>query len=209
MRLVVFGASGQTGQVLVRAALERQHTVTAFMRSARKSPTADPAVRIVVGNVTDYSAVSTAVSGHHAVVSTLGVGTALKHDADVIVGVQHIIRAMEEHGVRRLIYLSFVGVRDSRAAVGFLLRYVAPIPLRHEIADHEAKEALVKASHLDWTIVRPPKLTNGPLTGRYRSGENISSWKPMPLLSRADLTDFMLNELANPMYVRRAPRLLY
>ena len=89
-----------------------------------------------------------------------------------------------------------------------LLRYVA-LPLRHEIADHEAKEAIVRASALDWTIVRPPKLTGGARTGRYRSGPTISTWKPMPLLSREDLSDFILCELAEPRYMRQATRLLH
>lgn len=208
MRLLVFGASGQTGLELVRQALDRRHTVTAFVRRPDPFPPTASPIQLVHGNVADYQAVATAVLGHDAVVSALGVGIPLRHDPNVIVGVQHILRAMQEHHVRRLIYLSFIGVRDSRAAVGFILRYVARIPLRHEIADHEAKEALVKASELDWTIVRPPKLTNGPRTGRYRSGEQITTWKPLPLLSRADVVDFILHELAHPRFVRRAPRLL-
>jgi uncharacterized protein YbjT (DUF2867 family) len=100
-------------------------------------------------------------------------------------------------------------VRESRSSVGVVLRYIAPIPLRHEIADHETKEALVRASGLDWTIVRPPKLTGGPCTGRYRSGENITTWKPLPLMSRANVAHFILQELASPAYIGRAPRLLY
>lgn len=85
-----------------------------------------------------------------------------------IEGVRNIIRAMQAHGIRRLIYLSFIGIPESRSSVGVVLRYIAPIPLRHEIADHEAKEALIKASGLDWTIVRPPRLTDGPCTARSR-----------------------------------------
>ena len=208
MRIVVFGASGQTGRVLVQGALARQHAVTAFVRDAAKGPGAHAALRTVVGDVADAAAVAAAVQGSDAVVSALG-GTPLTHDPAVIAGVQHIVHAMEAHGVRRLIYLSFIGVRESRSAVGVVLRFVAPIPLRNEIADHEAKEAIVKASGLDWTIVRPPKLTNGPRTGTYRSGENISTWKPVPQLSRADLADFMLTELADRRYLRQAPRLLH
>lgn len=209
MRLLVFGASGQTGHELIRQALERQYSVTAFVRQPAKLAIASPALRLVQGNVANYPAVAGAVPGHDAVVSTLGVGTPLRHDADVVTGVEHILRAMEEHKVRRLIYLSFIGVSDSRSAVGFVLRYIAPLPLRHEIADHEAKEALVKASRLDWTIVRAPKLTGGPRTGRYRSGAGITTWKPLPLMARADVAHFMLEELAQPAYVRQAPRLLH
>ena len=144
MRLLVFGASGHTGRELVRQALAREHRITAFARQPANLASVAPDIRVVQGNVADYEAVAGAVAGQDAVVSSLGVGVPLKHDRDVITGVQNIIRAMEVHQVRRLIYLSFIGVRESRAAVGVILRYIAPIPLRHEIADHEAKEALVR-----------------------------------------------------------------
>ena len=208
MRLLVFGASGKTGHELVREAIDRGHTVTAFVRTPGKLTNTGPSVRVLTGNVADSAAVAAAIPGHDAVVSALGVSKPLTHDADVIAGIRNIIGAMEEHGVRRLIYLSFIGVRESRAAVGFVLRYIAPIPLRHEIADHEVKESLIRSSRLDWTIVRPPKLTNGPATGDYRSGDDIRTWKPVPVLSRADLAHFVLQELVQPRYVRRAPRVL-
>ena len=208
MRVIVFGASGKTGHELVREAIDRGHTVTAFVRTASKLTITSRSLRVIEGNVADSGAVAAAIPGHDAVVSALGVSTPLKHDADVIAGVQHIIDAMEEHGVRRLIYLSFIGVRDSRAGVGFVLRYIAPIPLRHEIADHEVKESLIRSSRLDWTIVRPPKLTNGPRTGDYRSGDDITTWKPVPVLSRSDVAHFVIQELVEPRYVHRAPRLL-
>ena len=208
MRLLVFGASGKTGHELVREAVDRGHTVTAFVRTPGKLAITGSSVRVLEGNVADSAAVTAAIAGHDAVVSALGVSKPLTHDADVIAGIRNIIGAMEEHGVRRLIYLSFIGVRESRAAVGFVLRYIAPIPLRHEIADHEVKESLIRSSRLDWTIVRPPKLTNGPPTGDYRSGEDISTWKPVPTLSRSDVAQFVLQELVESRYVRRAPRLL-
>jgi putative NADH-flavin reductase len=209
MRLLVFGASGKTGQQLIRLALDQGHSVTAFVRQPARLTLTEPTIRVVQGNVQDSTAVRSAVPGHDAVVSALGVGVPLRHDPDVIAGVRNIISAMQTHGARRLIYLSFIGVRESRSAVGPVLRYIAPIPLRHEIADHEAKEALVRASGLDWTIVRPPKLTNGARTGKYRTGEGITTWKPVPMVSRADVADFMLHELVQPAYVCRAPRLLH
>lgn len=208
MRLLVFGASGRTGQEVIRQATARGFQVTAFVRQPEKMRDAADSVSIVTGNVADAEAVSAAVDGHDAVVSALGVGTPLKHDADVIAGVQHIVRAMDTHGVRRLIYVSFIGVRESRDAVGFILRYLAPIPLRHEISDHEVKERLVRKSELDWTVVRPPKLTAGPRTGQYRVGEHIRTMSPVPLLSRADLADFIVRELEQPRFIGGAPRLL-
>jgi putative NADH-flavin reductase len=208
VRLLVFGASGLTGHEVVRQALARRHTVTAFVRQPLMLGVSDPDLTIVQGNVADAEAVDAVTAGHDAVVSTLGVGRRLEHDEKVIAGVGHIIQAMEKHQVRRLIYMSFIGVRESRAAVGFVLRFITPIALKHEIADHEAKEALVRASGLDWTIVRPPKLTDGPLTGRYRSGDAITTWRPVPKLSRADVAHFMVEALERGECVREAARLL-
>lgn len=208
MNVLIFGASGQTGHAVVSEALARGHGVSAFVRDPARLAAAHPALRVIRGDVGDAGAVTQAVPGHDAVVSTLGVGSPLAHDQVVIDGVRHILGAMQAGGIRRLIYQSFIGVRESRAAVGFVLRFVAPLPLRHEIADHETKEALIMASGIDWTIVRPPKLTNGPRSRRYRAGEDLTTWVPVPLLSRADVAHFIVGELESPSFVRRVPRLL-
>jgi putative NADH-flavin reductase len=181
--------------------------VSAFTRRPDGVAPAE-SLNVIVGDVGDENAVSKAVAGHDAVVSVLGVGRPLKHDQVVVDGVGNIVSAMADQGVRRLVYQSFIGVPESRAAVGFVLRRIAPIPLRHEIADHVAKEAVVSASGLDWTIVRPPKLTEGPYTGRYVDGEHISTRKPVPVLSRADTADFILRTLDNPLTVGKVMRLL-
>ena len=207
MNLLVFGASGHTGREVVREALARGHRVSAFVRNPAKLDSVDAAVRRIHGNVADAAAVANAVAGHDAIVSTLGVGTPLKHDPAVVAGIGHILAAMNTAGVRRLIYMSFIGVRESRAAVGFVLRFIAPLPLRHEIADHEEKEALIKASATDWTIVRPPTLTKGP-RGAYRAGEDLTTWAPVPMLSRANVAHFIVNELEQPQYRRKSVRLL-
>ena len=208
MNILIFGASGQTGRAVVREALARGHGISAFVRDPARLGTVDPAVHVIRGNVGDAAAVAQAVPGHDAVVSTLGVGSPLAHDPVVIEGVRHILDAMQAATMRRLIYQSFIGVRESRAAVGFLLRFIAPVPLRYEIADHEAKEALVTASGIDWTIVRPPKLTNGPRSRGYRAGEDLTTRTPLPTLSRADVAHFIVDELEAPRFLRRIARLL-
>ncbi|HEX7122206.1 MAG TPA: SDR family oxidoreductase [Gemmatimonadaceae bacterium] len=208
MNVLIFGASGQTGRAVVREALERGHRVSAFVRDPARLVVTHPALRVIRGDVGDATAVAQAVPGHDAVVSTLGVGSPLAHDQVVIDGVRHILGAMQTAGARRLIYQSFIGVSESRAAVGFIMRFIAPLPLRHEIADHETKEALIRATAIDWTIVRPPKLTNGPRSSGYRAGEDLTTWVPVPQLSRADVAHFIVGELESPSFVRKAPRLL-
>lgn len=86
---------------------------------------------------------------------------------------------------------------------------VAPLVLRNVVADHEAKETLVKQSRLAWTIVRPPRLTDGPRTGVYRSGERVGATPMIPVISRADVADFMLEVLEGDPYLRRAPGVMY
>jgi putative NADH-flavin reductase len=198
-RALIFGASGATGKQIVAAALEKGWQVTAFARQ----PMTITGVKVIRGDVVDGEAVAAAIAGHDVIISALGVSTPLHTDPAVVQGIENIIAGMQAHGVRRLMYLSFVGVTESRSAAGWFVAHVARHPLRHEIADHERKEALIKASPLDWTIVRPPKLTNGPRTGRYRSGEKIAANAFFPRLARADVAEFMVERVADLSCHRR------
>ena len=208
MRVLILGASGATGREVVRQALAQELLVTAFVRDPARLTVDGPTLRVVQGDVGDYAAVAGAVEGQDAVISTLGVSQPLHADPVVIQGIRHTLGAMEAHAVSRLVYLSFIGVRESRASAGPLIRYVARFPLRHEIADHEAKEGLIRASRCDWTIVRAPKLSSGQPTGRYREGEDIVSNSFFPVMSRGDVANFLVRQLADDIYVRKAPRLL-
>ena len=208
MRVLILGATGRTGRELVRQALERDMQVTAFGRAIERLPTSGAALRVVRGDVADATALADAIAGHDAVVSALGVSRTLSADPVVVAGIRHMLDGMRAHDVRRVVYLSFVGVRDSRQAAGPLIRFVARFPLRHEIADHEAKEQLIRASATAWTIVRAPKLSDGQATGRYRSGESIVARSVFPTLARADVADFMLRQLTDDTHVRKAPRIL-
>ena len=156
----------------------------------------------------DAAAVVRGVETQDAVLSALGTGAPLRHDQAVIDGVGHIVRVMQLTGVRRLVYLSTTGVRESRADSGLMTRLMAASLIRHEIRDHEEKEAIVRASPLDWTIVRAPMLTNGRQTSDYRAGETLAARVPLPMLSRADVAEFMLRQLDDATFVRRAPRLM-
>jgi putative NADH-flavin reductase len=99
-------------------------------------------------------------------------------------------------------------VRASGPRTGLLIRLAAAGPIRHEVADHEIKESVVRASALDWTIVRAPLLTNGRRTGQYRAGEDIAARWPLPMLSRADVAEFMLRQLDDARFVRQAPSVM-
>jgi len=210
MNVLVFGASGGTGRELVKQALTQGHSVTAFVRDPTKFEIKHANLKVVQGDVANYESVARALQNQDATICALGSSTPLRRDPTLIDGVRHIIKAMEQAGVQRLIYLSFLGVRDGRNQLSFLGKYiVAPLVLRNVVADHEVKERLIKQSRLKWTIVRPPRLTNGQRTDAYRSGEGIAANSIIPTISRADVADFMLKQLTDDTYLHKAPAVMY
>jgi putative NADH-flavin reductase len=210
VRTVIFGAAGATGRELVKQALARGHQVTAFVRTPAKFDLKHTGLNVVQGDVPDAATLERALSGQDAVLCALGAATPLKRDPTLINGVDNIVRAMERGGPRRLIYLSFLGVRGAREQLSLLGRYVvAPLILRNVVTDHEAKENIITRSGLDWTIVRPPRLTNGRYTGAYRHGGDIKAASMIPMISRADVADFMLLQLDGREYLRKAPAVMY
>jgi putative NADH-flavin reductase len=209
MKLLVFGSTGGTGRELVKQALAQGHEVTAYARSPDKlGDLTHPSLQVVRGDVLDSAAVEKAVPGHDAVLCAIGTGAGrgtLREE-----GTRNIVRAMEKAGVQRLICQSSMGVGDSRANLGFLTKYViVPVFLRHAFADHERQEAVVKESTLDWTIVRPPHLKDGPRTGTYRHGFPTTDTGIQGKISRADVADFMLKQLADTTYLHQTPGVSY
>lgn len=148
------------------------------------------------------------MQGQDAVISALGASNMFKYDTAVVTGIQTILKAMEIKKVHRFIYLSFAGVSESRNKAGFIIKYVAPKILSTEIARHENTEKLIIDSNLNWTIVRAATLTNNKFTGNFRKGESIVSGSFMASISRADVADFMIQQLTDTSFVRKAPMVL-
>jgi putative NADH-flavin reductase len=210
MKIVVFGAGGRTGSLLLKQATEGGHSLTAFVRNPAKLAIQAPAIRIIQGDLVQRAAVENAVKDQDAALCAVGGSSLLRRDPAFTVGVHNIILAMEQAGVLRLIYLSNDAVPEVRPELNLFRRYViASLLLRNPAADHDLNERMIRQSRLDWTIVRPPYLTNGERTGRYRTGEHIAKAPSVPRISRADLAEFMLNELSESQYVRKAAILMY
>ena len=208
MKIVIFGASGQTGRELVTQALELGHVVTAFARRPETLGGADGRVRVVQGDIIDAAVVTRAVEGQEAVLSALGASNPMRPYPAFRTGIENIVKAMQTSDVRRLVYLSFLGVRAGEEDLRFFLNHVASRLLRYAIADHAANERTILASRLAWTIVHAPKLTRGRRTQTYRSGEQLPIQSVVPSISRADTADFMLRQLVEDTYVGRRPRVM-
>jgi putative NADH-flavin reductase len=209
MNILIYGASGATGHELVKQALAQRHNVTAFVRNPSKLKIKDDKLKVIQGDIINYQLVEDAVKGQDAVLSALGASSAFKYDQSVVDGVNNIIKAMEMTGVSRFIYMSFVGVKESRNTAGFVIKYIAPKLLSTEVAGHEAREKMIKASQLKWTIVRAPTLSNGKHMAQFRTGEEITSKGFTVMISRADVADFMLRELTDNNFIRKIPSVMY
>ena len=203
MRIVVFGATGGTGQEAVAQALAAGHQVTAVVRRADALPERPDLQIVVVPDLNRPDLVDRAVSGHDVVISALG--THAKGPVSVCTdGIRSIIGAMSRCGVRRLIVVSAYGAAETHD--GSLYSLVVWATLGDKMRDKEAMERLIQASALDWTIVRPPALRDKPRTGRYRTGTDLTI-RVTSAVPRADLADFLVREATTPSYVHQFPRI--
>ena len=208
MKILIFGASGATGHHLVSQASNQGYLVSAFVRDPERLSIRHDNIELVRGNVADYDAVEAAIKDQDAVLSALGASSPLKRDFALIDGIQNIVDAMAAHRVKRLIYQSFLGVRENRADFGFFINRILPVLLTNVITDHEMKEQIIVKSDLDWTIVRCPILTHGPSKPGYRDGVRVKSRSILPRISRADVAHFMIGQLKDTKYSRKKPRIL-
>ncbi len=211
MKITIFAATGGIGRQLLEQAVAAGHDVTAVARNPRNLPSA--AARAVAADLAtaDAEALRPAVEGADAVLSALGPRT--KADAGVAAnGTRAITEAMRAAGVRRIVVVSAAPIGTVASpgrphpprhdpGDGFVVRYLAdPIikrALREHYADLARMEDVLRDSDLDWTVVRPPRLTRKPVTGRYRTtyGQNIRRGL---FVSRADVAHYMLRAAGQP-----------
>jgi putative NADH-flavin reductase len=204
VKILLFGATGLTGQEILKQGLELGHELTAYVRNPQKiSMIHHPMLSVHVGDAADTRSVVDAVKGYDVILSALGTGRSLKGDI-FSVGIKNIIAGMLEHHVRRIVVMSAYGVGDSFSEASIPLRMVAKTLLKETFADKALAEEYLRQSHLDWTCVYPVMLTNGSKLGPgvYRSGEHIRVGI-VPKISRADVADFMLRIAADDSAIRK------
>jgi uncharacterized protein YbjT (DUF2867 family) len=198
MHIAVFGANGQTGRLLTRRALDIGHSAVALTRRPDDFPFADPHLSIAHADVRDHSSLVEAVRGADAVVSTLGVPFSTRPIDTYSLGLRNIVDAMRSTGVRRLVVVSSTGAYPypNRKGTPLALRFVEPVVTRTigktTYDDQRRMEDIVRASGLDWTIVRPSGLFDLAEPTNYVAGEvdPIGGFT-----ARIDLADYMI-ELA-------------
>jgi putative NADH-flavin reductase len=198
-KILVLGATGGTGRALVDQARERGHLVTAFVRSPEMLDPFRDGVTVVGGDPRDAEALRAALPGHEVVISALG-PRGLGPTTVVADAARATVAAMQAAGVRRLLV---VGVAVLFEDEGLLAAIARRTFLRNVARDHAEMERVVRASGLDWTIVRPPRLTNGARSRTYGAADGRMPPAARSTISRADVADFLLGELEHPAHVGR------
>lgn len=200
--LIVFGASGGTGAAVVRLALRRGHAVSAFVRSPAGLTDRPAGLRVIEGDVFDAGAVARALPGHDAVVSALGTRP-WRHTDVCSVGTRHIVAGMPAAGIRRIVVVSSIGAGETGASAGAAIKLAARTVLKRALADKTVMEDELRASGLDWVIVRPTLLSNGKPDGPVRAATDGSIGGGS--IARAAVAEFVLAQLTADTWLRRAP----
>ena len=205
-RVLIVGATGGTGRQLVAQALKRGYAVTAFVRDPSRLQLDHPQLTVIQGDVLDYSSVEAAMRGQGAVLSALGHKRFFYPTRILSKGTRNILRAMEAHGVPRLVCETSLGIGDSVGRMGLLFTFfVIPVILPFYFWDKTRQERIIARSKVEWVIVRPGMLTNGAMRGRYRHGRHVGNLFWTVRISRADVADFMLSQIVSDTYLRTAP----
>lgn len=205
MKVIVFGATGSVGREIVNQALVDGFAVTAFSRDPQRLSLQHARLQRVQGDVCDADAVRAAVAGHDAVICALGAGL---HGGLRAPGTLNIITAMQQHGVRRLVCLSTLGVGDSAVHLNAYWKYLMfGLLLRRAFRDHVTQENHVVASGLDWTLVRPSAYTDGPRSNAVQHGFGPEKRRLSLKIARADVAAFTLTALKERLYLGRTANL--
>ena len=206
MKLAIFGATGKTGKQLVEQAISTGYEVTAFVRNPAKLGLKNERLTIMQGELTDREKIELAVTGADAVLSALG-PRGNSRGKSLTQGIQNIIAAMQQQGVRRLIIISTPSASDPNDHPDFKIKFLAGLVrlvIRPAYEEITSIAQAVRKSDLDWTIVRVVMLNDKPKSSKVRVAY-VGTGDVGIQISRADIAYFMLNQVQNSKYIRKAP----
>jgi putative NADH-flavin reductase len=209
--VLIIGASRGIGLEAVKAALDAGHAVRALARSARRIPIDHAKLEKMAADALEMSAVKRALNRIDVVIQSLGVSPGpeviFRQTRFFSKATRLLVTAMEQAHVKRLICVTGFGAGDSRGHGGFLYNTVLHLLLGRVYDDKDVQERIIRNSKLDWEIVRPVILTNGPKTNTYRALIDARDWT-CGFISRADVADFVVNEIDDNAFLHKTPVLM-
>jgi uncharacterized protein YbjT (DUF2867 family) len=205
MKILVLGATGATGRLIVGQAIAKGYQVVALVRSKAKATNLAGA-ELIEGDARDPAALSRAVAGCDAVISSLGTPMSPFKEVTLLsTATRALVGVMAAQNVRRLVCITGLGAGDSRGHGGFVFdRLFLPLVLRKVYEDKDRQEEVIRASALDWTIVRPTVLNDKPGRGSVRALTDLSGVHG-GTIARADVADFVVQEVSAEAWLRKAP----
>ncbi len=205
MKVLVLGATGATGRLIVSKAVANGYEVVALVRSKAKAADLSGA-EFIEGDARDPAALARAIAGCDAVVSSLG--TAMSPFKEVTLlstATRALVGVMAAQNVRRLVCITGLGAGDSRGHGGFFFdRLFLPLMLRKVYEDKNRQEDAIRASNLDWTIIRPTILNDKPERGGIKALTDLSGVHG-GTIARADVAEFVVQQLTADTWLRKAP----
>ena len=204
-KLLVLGATGGTGRLIVKHALGAGHEVTALVRSSVKASGLNGA-KLAVGDARDEHALREALKGRDAVISALGTPVSPFREVTLLsTATRALVSAMKAEQVARLVCITGIGAGETAGHGGFLFdKVLLPLLLRKVYADKNRQEAIVRESGLDWVIVRPSVLNDKPGRGTFRTLADLGGFRG-GTISRDDVASFVLAQVHDDTWLRRSP----
>ena len=205
MRVLVLGATGGAGRLIVGEAREKGHAVVALVRS-QANAVGLAGAELVEGDARDEGALTRAIAGCDAVISSLGTAISPFREVTLLsTATRALVVVMARQNVRRLVCITGMGAGDSRGHGGFFYDWLfQPLLLRKVYEDKDRQEDVIRASALDWIIVRPTLLNDEPARGGVRALIDLSGVQGGKI-ARADVADFVVQQLTADTWLRKAP----
>lgn len=205
MKILVLGATGATGRLIVGKAVAKGYGVVALVRSKAKAMDLIGA-ELIEGDARDPAALTRAIAGCDAVISSLGTAMSPFREVTLLsTATRALVGVMEQQNIQRLVCITGLGAGDSRGHGGFFFdRLFLPLMLRKVYEDKNRQEDAIRASTLDWTIVRPTVLNDKPARGGIKALTDLSGVHG-GTIARSDVAEFVVQQLATDTWLRKAP----
>ncbi|HET6991582.1 MAG TPA: SDR family oxidoreductase [Bacteroidia bacterium] len=208
--IVVLGANGGIGRQAVEIALQQGHHVTAILRNPMNLSIVHPNLLVIKGDIMNPEGLEKHLENKDAVLSAIG-KTSFKKTTLYSQGNKNLLNLMKKAGISRVFFISASGLEVNPShtfLVRFATKYILQKLLKNMYADLERMERIIKESPLNWTIMRPPQLTDAALTGQYRFSVD-KFLKEGLKISRADLAHFMLGNITNELIYKTTVEVAY
>jgi uncharacterized protein YbjT (DUF2867 family) len=204
-KILVLGATGGTGRLIVAQALARGYDVSVLVRSAEKA-TDLVGAKLIVGDARNESALRQALKGRDVVISALGTPASPFREVTLLSSATRaLVSAMKAEQVSRLVCITGIGAGDSAGHGGFLFdNLIFPLLLRKVYADKNRQEAIVRESGLDWVLVRPSVLNNKAGRDTIRALTDLSGFHGGSI-ARENVANFVLDQVREDTWVHRSP----